>query len=194
MADIILRRVQSFQAAFGFVIVALDVDHHPRRPRIIGHEHGRNADQSDARICQLTLEDRLDLFADGLAQPVPVILLATTFHIFPGGKPFRIAEREKSGDGPEVTDHASQRKPCPSKRTVILREAKDLLSLRMEESGSFASLRMTVSISAIGSVVGKVWSVVFNKRIRNLGSEIVGDSGGSALHILHQAVNVIAGM
>src|SRR6195256_2105168 len=107
MADVILRRVQSHETALGFVIVAFDIDHPPRRPRIVGHEYSRNADQSDTRISQLSLEDRLDLFADGLAQPVPVIFLATTFHIFPGGKPFRIAERWKSGYmySSEVTGH-----------------------------------------------------------------------------------------
>src|SRR5882724_6168126 len=103
MPDVVLRRLQSFQAALGFVVVALDVDHYPRRPRIIGHQYGRNADEPDAWISQFTLKDRLDLFADGLSKAVPVIFLGARFHIFPGGKPFRIAERQKSGDRWQVT-------------------------------------------------------------------------------------------
>src|SRR5712671_5134456 len=119
MADVILRRVQSHEAALGFVIITLDVDHYPRRSRIVGHEYSRNADQSDTRISQLTLEDRLDLFAHGFAQPVPVIFLATTFHIFPRGKPFRIAEREKSGDGQRsrVTEEPYLQKNCHPERS-----------------------------------------------------------------------------
>jgi len=64
MADIILCSIESFQAALGFRIVALDVDHDPRGAGIVGHEHGGYAHQPNARISQFALQDGLDLFPD----------------------------------------------------------------------------------------------------------------------------------
>ena len=57
MANKILGRVQSLEAALGFVVVAFDVHHDAGGTGVVRHEDGRDADQSDARVSQLAFEN-----------------------------------------------------------------------------------------------------------------------------------------
>src|ERR1700720_4311613 len=99
MPDIILGRGEPFERPVGLGFIAGNTDHDARGTRVLSHEHGADAGQADARIAEFAFEDGFNLFADGLAQPSAMILLATMLHGIPrnGGKLVRISERALPG-------------------------------------------------------------------------------------------------
>jgi hypothetical protein len=111
---IILRRLQAFEGALGFVVVAGDRDQDVGGTRVLGHLNRRDAGQANARISQLTLEEGFDLLPKSLAQAFPVNFLGTVFH---RGKRVRIAEKQVSGLRSQVLGVRSQGGVDPSAET-----------------------------------------------------------------------------
>jgi hypothetical protein len=73
---------QSLQRAFSFFIIALDYHEDPGRARVASELHAAYARQSDAGVAELAFHDGLNLLAQSLAQPFPVIFSPTLFHCF----------------------------------------------------------------------------------------------------------------
>ncbi|HEV2689109.1 MAG TPA: hypothetical protein VGV35_11155 [Bryobacteraceae bacterium] len=78
--DEILRGVEAFESAIGIIVVADNGNQDAGGAGIVGHLNLGDAGQADARIAQFALEDGFDLLPQRLAQAIPVIFLAATFH------------------------------------------------------------------------------------------------------------------
>src|SRR6266403_3694892 len=81
--DIILRSRETFQGPLGLGLIAGNADHDAGRTRVLSHDHGADAGQTNARIAEFAFEDGFDLLADRLAQPSAMIFLATMLHATP---------------------------------------------------------------------------------------------------------------
>ena len=80
MPDIFFGGEQALETALGFLIVAIDIHENLRRAAIVGHMYRSHAHQADARIRQFSFDQRLDLFAQSLAQPPPMIFEPALLH------------------------------------------------------------------------------------------------------------------
>ena len=81
MTDIGLRRVQTFHAALGFIVIPFYINQNMRRSAIFGQLHSGHADQTDARIAQLTFHERLNFLAQGFAQTSAMIFDCALLHV-----------------------------------------------------------------------------------------------------------------
>ena len=80
-ANIPAGSLQPFHGLEGSVVVSLDHDHHAGRAGIGREKDFADIGQTNARISQFSLENGFDLFAQGFAQPFPMILLTAPFQL-----------------------------------------------------------------------------------------------------------------
>src|SRR6185369_1988030 len=78
--DVPGRRTQSFHRRRRFLVVASHRNEYPHRLSTLVDDQVRYRNQSDARIRKLSREDRAQLLFQGFRQPLPVILLSSSFH------------------------------------------------------------------------------------------------------------------
>jgi hypothetical protein len=93
---------QALHAAFGFAVVAIDIDEDLRRAAIVGHVDGGYAYQADAWVSEFAFDERFDFLAQSLAEPSAMMLNATPFHSSPQSKTHENIRKLGAGVGREV--------------------------------------------------------------------------------------------
>jgi hypothetical protein len=58
---------QALETSIRFLVVAIHIHQHLRRPAIVGHMHRSHTHQPDARISQFAFHQSFDLLAQSLA-------------------------------------------------------------------------------------------------------------------------------
>src|SRR5215471_9548518 len=79
MPDKARRRGKPLEGAVGFFALTFDYYQDVSRARIRSKMHLADIHQADAGVSQLALEDGFNLFAQGFAEALAVVLLATLF-------------------------------------------------------------------------------------------------------------------